>query len=99
FLDNKSKGSLIDASDDIDASGDIDCDLDTELELLTTMNALTMDMIRSRSLVSTGPDEKNGITSYGLVEDDSYLVHGLLEVEGAWWDPHGQKKIAVRMIE
>ena len=30
-----------------------------------------------------GPDEKNGITSYGLVENDSYLVHGLLEVEGA----------------
>nr|YP_010873537.1 hypothetical protein RF2 [Justicia betonica]YP_010873556.1 hypothetical protein RF2 [Justicia betonica]WGV34757.1 hypothetical protein RF2 [Justicia betonica]WGV34776.1 hypothetical protein RF2 [Justicia betonica] len=30
-----------------------------------------------------GPDEKNGITSYGLVENDSDLVHGLLEVEGA----------------
>uniref|UniRef100_A0A803MNZ0 Protein Ycf2 n=1 Tax=Chenopodium quinoa TaxID=63459 RepID=A0A803MNZ0_CHEQI len=30
-----------------------------------------------------GPDEKNGITSYGLVENDSYLVHGLLEVESA----------------
>nr|QJS33808.1 hypothetical chloroplast RF21 [Scutellaria przewalskii]QJS33827.1 hypothetical chloroplast RF21 [Scutellaria przewalskii] len=29
-----------------------------------------------------GPDEKNGITSYGLVENDSDLVHGLLEVEG-----------------
>uniref|UniRef100_A0A9I9E0L4 Protein Ycf2 n=1 Tax=Cucumis melo TaxID=3656 RepID=A0A9I9E0L4_CUCME len=28
-----------------------------------------------------GPDEKNGI--YGLVENDSDLVHGLLEVEGA----------------
>jgi hypothetical protein len=28
-----------------------------------------------------GPDEKNGITSYGLVENDSDLVHGLLEVE------------------
>ncbi|KAG8369652.1 hypothetical protein BUALT_Bualt14G0035900 [Buddleja alternifolia] len=25
-----------------------------------------------------GPDEKNGITSYGLVENDSDLVHGLL---------------------
>ncbi|KAL2932893.1 Protein Ycf2 [Bienertia sinuspersici] len=24
-----------------------------------------------------------GITSYALVEDDCYLVHGLLEVEGA----------------
>ncbi|KAF4362373.1 hypothetical protein G4B88_025054 [Cannabis sativa] len=27
-------------------------------------------------------DDKNGITSYGLVENDSDLVHGLLEVEG-----------------
>nr|YP_009770294.1 hypothetical protein RF2 [Zapoteca portoricensis]YP_009770320.1 hypothetical protein RF2 [Zapoteca portoricensis]QIT00996.1 hypothetical protein RF2 [Zapoteca portoricensis]QIT01022.1 hypothetical protein RF2 [Zapoteca portoricensis] len=30
-----------------------------------------------------GPDEKNGITSCGLVENDSDLVQGLLEVEGA----------------
>uniref|UniRef100_UPI0030DE5A10 hypothetical chloroplast RF21 n=1 Tax=Herniaria glabra TaxID=115624 RepID=UPI0030DE5A10 len=30
-----------------------------------------------------GPHEKNGITSYGLVENDYDLVHGLLEVEGA----------------
>nr|YP_009584339.1 hypothetical chloroplast RF2 [Aconitum brachypodum]YP_009584357.1 hypothetical chloroplast RF2 [Aconitum brachypodum]YP_010031186.1 hypothetical chloroplast RF2 [Aconitum pendulum]YP_010031204.1 hypothetical chloroplast RF2 [Aconitum pendulum]YP_010127538.1 hypothetical chloroplast RF2 [Aconitum flavum]YP_010127555.1 hypothetical chloroplast RF2 [Aconitum flavum]YP_010313351.1 hypothetical chloroplast RF2 [Aconitum stylosum]YP_010313367.1 hypothetical chloroplast RF2 [Aconitum stylosum]W len=30
-----------------------------------------------------GPDEKNGNTSYGFVENDSDLVHGLLEVEGA----------------
>ncbi|KAK4750309.1 hypothetical protein SAY87_027758 [Trapa incisa] len=29
------------------------------------------------------PGEKNGITSYGLIENDSDLVHGLLEVEGA----------------
>ncbi|KAF3674990.1 hypothetical protein FXO37_06118 [Capsicum annuum] len=29
------------------------------------------------------PDEKNGITSYGLVENDSDLVHGLVEVEDA----------------
>ncbi|PHT38424.1 hypothetical protein CQW23_21997 [Capsicum baccatum] len=29
------------------------------------------------------PNEKNGITSYGLVENDSDLVHGLLDVEGA----------------
>jgi len=28
-----------------------------------------------------GPDEKNGITYYGLVENDSDLVHGLLEVD------------------
>ncbi|KAF3658452.1 hypothetical protein FXO38_09209 [Capsicum annuum] len=31
----------------------------------------------------SGIDEKNGITSYGLIENDSDLVHGLLEVEGA----------------
>nr|ARO74561.1 ycf2 [Vatica odorata] len=30
-----------------------------------------------------GLDEKNGITSYGFVQNDSDLVHGLLEVEGA----------------
>uniref|UniRef100_A0A199UCR6 Uncharacterized protein n=1 Tax=Manihot esculenta TaxID=3983 RepID=A0A199UCR6_MANES len=30
-----------------------------------------------------GLDEKNGITYYGLVENDSDLVHDLLEVEGA----------------
>ncbi|RZC60149.1 hypothetical protein C5167_021917 [Papaver somniferum] len=30
-----------------------------------------------------GPDEKNWITSYGFVENDSDLVHGLLKVEGA----------------
>ncbi|KAG8369425.1 hypothetical protein BUALT_Bualt14G0012300 [Buddleja alternifolia] len=30
-----------------------------------------------------GPNEKNGMTSYELVENDSILVHGLLEVEGA----------------
>ncbi|MBA0823625.1 hypothetical protein Goarm_020343 [Gossypium armourianum] len=29
-----------------------------------------------------GADEKNGITSYGFIENDSDLVHGLLEVEG-----------------
>jgi len=28
------------------------------------------------------PDEKNGITSYGLFENNSDLVHGLLEEEG-----------------
>ncbi|KAL2943778.1 Protein Ycf2 [Bienertia sinuspersici] len=29
------------------------------------------------------PNENNGITSSVLIEDDSYIVHGLLEVEGA----------------
>ncbi|XP_052880878.1 protein Ycf2-like [Gossypium arboreum] len=42
---------------------------------------------------------KNGITSYGFVENDSDLVHGLLEVEGALVDPHGQKKIARNLYE
>nr|UUF92360.1 hypothetical protein RF2 [Allium wallichii var. platyphyllum]UUF92361.1 hypothetical protein RF2 [Allium wallichii var. platyphyllum] len=32
---------------------------------------------------SPGSGEKNRITSYGFVENDSDLVHGLLEVEGA----------------
>nr|YP_009696628.1 Ycf2 [Kirengeshoma palmata]YP_009696645.1 Ycf2 [Kirengeshoma palmata]QEJ83392.1 Ycf2 [Kirengeshoma palmata]QEJ83393.1 Ycf2 [Kirengeshoma palmata] len=39
-----------------------------------------------------GPDEKNGITSYGLVENDSDLVHGLLEVEGALVGPSRTEK-------
>lgn len=30
----------------------------------------------------TGPDGKNGINSCGLVENDTDLVLGLLEVEG-----------------
>ncbi|WMV46328.1 hypothetical protein MTR67_039713 [Solanum verrucosum] len=56
FLDNKSKGFLldeididdsedIDDSDNLDASDDIDRDLDTELELLTRMNVLIVDMM------------------------------------------------------
>ena len=36
-----------------------------------------------------GPNEKNGITYYGLVENDSNLIHGLLEVKdtlmGSLW--------------
>nr|ATL62496.1 Ycf2 [Coptosapelta flavescens] len=39
-----------------------------------------------------GPDEKNGITSYGLVKNDSDLVHGLLEVEGALVGPSRTEK-------
>nr|QJS52105.1 Ycf2 [Vicia bungei] len=35
-----------------------------------------------------GPNEKNdGITSYRLLENDSDLVHGLLEIEGALLEP------------
>jgi hypothetical protein len=35
----------------------------------------------------SGPDEKNRITSYRLVENDYDLVHGLLELEGALVGP------------
>ena len=46
-----------------------------------------------------GPNEKNEITSYGLVENDFDLVHGLLEVEGALLGlGYGQEKIAVDLI-
>nr|YP_009529204.1 hypothetical protein RF2 [Lennoa madreporoides]YP_009529212.1 hypothetical protein RF2 [Lennoa madreporoides]AXX76004.1 hypothetical protein RF2 [Lennoa madreporoides]AXX76012.1 hypothetical protein RF2 [Lennoa madreporoides] len=61
-------------------------------ELGTSMKKLTILLYllsSSAGLVAQdlwslpGPDEKNGITSFGLVENDSDLVHGLLEVEGA----------------
>nr|YP_010219429.1 hypothetical chloroplast RF21 [Musa velutina]YP_010219450.1 hypothetical chloroplast RF21 [Musa velutina]UCC34460.1 hypothetical chloroplast RF21 [Musa velutina]UCC34481.1 hypothetical chloroplast RF21 [Musa velutina]BCT09924.1 hypothetical protein RF2 [Musa velutina]BCT09944.1 hypothetical protein RF2 [Musa velutina] len=41
---------------------------------------------------SPGPDEKNWITSYRFVENDSDLVHGLLEVEGALVGPSRTEK-------
>nr|YP_009477089.1 hypothetical chloroplast RF21 [Adenocalymma nodosum]YP_009477106.1 hypothetical chloroplast RF21 [Adenocalymma nodosum]AVM81563.1 hypothetical chloroplast RF21 [Adenocalymma nodosum]AVM81564.1 hypothetical chloroplast RF21 [Adenocalymma nodosum] len=64
------------------------------LELGTSMKKLTILLyLLSCSAGSVaqdlwslpGPDEKNGITSSssGLVENDSDLVHGLLEIEGA----------------
>nr|YP_009769718.1 hypothetical chloroplast RF21 [Mirbelia oxylobioides]YP_009769735.1 hypothetical chloroplast RF21 [Mirbelia oxylobioides]QIT00420.1 hypothetical chloroplast RF21 [Mirbelia oxylobioides]QIT00437.1 hypothetical chloroplast RF21 [Mirbelia oxylobioides] len=61
-------------------------------ELGTSMNKLTILLyLLSCSAGSVAqdlwslprPDEKNGIISYGLIENDSDLVHGLLEVEGA----------------
>ncbi|KAL2938590.1 Protein Ycf2 [Bienertia sinuspersici] len=52
-------------------------------ELVMSMKKLTILLYLLNLLSLHGHDEKNGITSYGLVEDDSYLVHGLLEVEGA----------------
>ncbi|XP_047259487.1 protein Ycf2-like [Capsicum annuum] len=61
-------------------------------ELGTSMKRLTILLYllscSARSIVQdpwslSGPDKKNGITSYGLVENDSDLVHGLLKVEGA----------------
>ncbi|KAJ9535427.1 hypothetical protein OSB04_un001453 [Centaurea solstitialis] len=58
-------------------------------ELGTSMKKLTillylLSCSADRSLkilVSTRPDEKNEIAPYGLVENDSGLVRGLLEVE------------------
>nr|YP_010419252.1 hypothetical protein RF2 [Gyrotaenia myriocarpa]YP_010419270.1 hypothetical protein RF2 [Gyrotaenia myriocarpa]USG52615.1 hypothetical protein RF2 [Gyrotaenia myriocarpa]USG52633.1 hypothetical protein RF2 [Gyrotaenia myriocarpa] len=61
------------------------------LELGTSMKKLTILLyLLSCSAGSVAQDlwslpeldEKRGITSYGLVENDSDLVHGLLEVEG-----------------
>ncbi|KAL7186690.1 hypothetical protein ACSBR2_028419 [Camellia fascicularis] len=51
---------------------------DTSNLLSCSIGSVAQDL---RSL--PGPDEKNGITSYGLVENDSDRVHGLLEVESA----------------
>ncbi|KAK9168857.1 hypothetical protein Syun_000997 [Stephania yunnanensis] len=42
-------------------------------------------------------DEKNWITSYGSIENDSDLVLGLLEVESILVGPSRSDKIAVRM--
>ncbi|RYR07882.1 hypothetical protein Ahy_B05g075374 isoform B [Arachis hypogaea] len=44
------------------------------------------------------PDGKNGITSYELVENDSDLVHGLLEVEGVLVGSSQTEKVAVSLI-
>ncbi|DAD49507.1 TPA_asm: hypothetical protein HUJ06_000055 [Nelumbo nucifera] len=51
---------------------------DTSLSLSCSAGSVAQDLW---SL--PGPDEKNWITSYGFVENDSDIVHGLLEVEGA----------------
>lgn len=40
----------------------------------------------SRPLFLLEPDEKNGITSYGSIENDYEPIHGLLKVEGALVD-------------
>ncbi|MBA0749939.1 hypothetical protein Gogos_003811 [Gossypium gossypioides] len=45
--------------------------------------ALTNEALSINLWSLPGLDEKNGITSYGFVENDSNLVYGLLEVEGA----------------
>ncbi|KAI5653929.1 hypothetical protein M9H77_31116 [Catharanthus roseus] len=70
-----------------------------KLTILLYLLSCSIGLIAQDFWSLPGPDEKNGITSYGLVENYSDLVHGLLEVEGAlWWDLHGQKKIAVNFI-
>ena len=50
-------------------------------ELETSMKKLRMFPYLLSS--SGGLDEKNGIASYGLIENDFDLVHDLLEVEDA----------------
>ncbi|XP_052483279.1 protein Ycf2-like [Gossypium raimondii] len=64
---------------------------DTSLSLSCSAGSVAQDLW---SL--PGPDEKWD-HFYGFVENDSDLVHGLLEVEGLW-DPHGQKKIGSRNL-
>ncbi|RWR98289.1 hypothetical protein CKAN_02781900 [Cinnamomum micranthum f. kanehirae] len=55
-----------------------------KLTILLYLLSCSAGSVALRSLWSPpGPDEKNWITSYGFVENDSDLVHGLLEVEGA----------------
>nr|YP_009319772.1 Ycf2 [Salpinga maranonensis]YP_009319790.1 Ycf2 [Salpinga maranonensis]APA18818.1 Ycf2 [Salpinga maranonensis]APA18819.1 Ycf2 [Salpinga maranonensis] len=54
-----------------------------KLTILLYLLSCSAGSIAQDLLSLPGPDEKNGITSYGLVENDSDLVHGLLEVEGA----------------
>ncbi|PWA73185.1 RNA-directed DNA polymerase, eukaryota, Reverse transcriptase zinc-binding domain protein [Artemisia annua] len=44
-----------------------------------------------------GPDEKSGITPYGLVENDSGLVRSLSEVKTLWWDPLGHAISLIRI--
>ncbi|WOH05312.1 hypothetical protein DCAR_0624727 [Daucus carota subsp. sativus] len=55
--------------------------------LVQTPREVLFFMIQSIKTMIFGlylePDERNGITSYGLVENEFDLVHGLLQVEGA----------------
>ncbi|QHN89065.1 hypothetical protein HN51_017125 [Arachis hypogaea] len=54
-----------------------------ELTILLYLLSCSAGSIAQDLWFLSGLDEKNGITSYELVENDSDLVHGLLEVEGA----------------
>nr|YP_009864791.1 Ycf2 [Uvularia grandiflora]YP_009864808.1 Ycf2 [Uvularia grandiflora]QKE32786.1 Ycf2 [Uvularia grandiflora]QKE32803.1 Ycf2 [Uvularia grandiflora] len=54
-----------------------------KLTILLYLLSCSAGLVAQDLWSSPGPDEKNGITSYGFVENDSDLVHGLLEVEGA----------------
>nr|KJB15229.1 hypothetical protein B456_002G166000 [Gossypium raimondii] len=63
---------------------DLRSQLGTSMKKLTILLYLLSCSTRSvaQDLWSLpGADEKNGITSYGFIENDSDLVHGLLEVE------------------
>jgi hypothetical protein len=54
-----------------------------KLTILLYLLSCSAGSVAQDLLSSPGPDEKNGITSYGFVENDSDLVHGLFEIEGA----------------
>nr|YP_009572075.1 Ycf2 [Veratrum japonicum]YP_009572093.1 Ycf2 [Veratrum japonicum]YP_010309024.1 Ycf2 [Veratrum schindleri]YP_010309042.1 Ycf2 [Veratrum schindleri]QBI37666.1 Ycf2 [Veratrum japonicum]QBI37686.1 Ycf2 [Veratrum japonicum]QSV09097.1 Ycf2 [Veratrum schindleri]QSV09098.1 Ycf2 [Veratrum schindleri] len=54
-----------------------------KLTILLYLLSCSAGSVAQDLLSSPGPDEKNWITSYGFVENDSDLVHGLFEIEGA----------------
>nr|YP_010275770.1 Ycf2 [Horsfieldia amygdalina]YP_010275787.1 Ycf2 [Horsfieldia amygdalina]QEU52831.1 Ycf2 [Horsfieldia amygdalina]QEU52891.1 Ycf2 [Horsfieldia amygdalina]UJX85891.1 Ycf2 [Horsfieldia amygdalina]UJX85892.1 Ycf2 [Horsfieldia amygdalina]UJX86472.1 Ycf2 [Horsfieldia amygdalina] len=54
-----------------------------KLTILLYLLSFSAGSVAQDLLSPPGPDEENGIPSYGFVENDSDLVHGLLEVEGA----------------
>nr|ANO44613.1 hypothetical chloroplast protein RF21 [Amianthium muscitoxicum] len=54
-----------------------------KLTILLYLLSCSAGSVAQDLLSSPGPDEKNWITSYGFVENDFDLVHGLFEIEGA----------------
>jgi hypothetical protein len=54
-----------------------------KLTILLYLLSCSAELIAQDLWSLPGLDEKNGITYYGLVENDCDLFHGLLEVEGA----------------
>ncbi|KAG5606347.1 hypothetical protein H5410_027839 [Solanum commersonii] len=63
------------------------------LTILLYLLSCSAEFVAQELFSLSVPDEKNGITSYGLVDNYSDLCHGLLEVEGALapriWRPCG----------